>query len=279
VLLALTCGITRRIVLTNIRKIIGLNRIRFLGSGGAPISPELLRWFMALGLDVGEAYGMTESTAVIAFTPPGGARIGTVGPPVPWTEVRLSERGEILARGEHVFMGYLNLPERTAETVIDGWLHTGDVGTFDEAGHLRIVDRIKDIIITAGGKNITPSEIENEIKASPYITDAVVIGDRREYLTCLVMIDYDNVVQFAQEQDIPFTDFRSLCLAQEVQDLIQSEINRVNNQFARVEQVKKFRLIEVRLAAEDEELTPTMKLKRKLVNEKYRELIEGMYRH
>jgi long-chain acyl-CoA synthetase len=126
---------------------------------------------------------------------------------------------------------------------------------------------------------MTPSEIENEIKASPYITDAVVIGDRREYLTCLVMIDYDNVVQFAQEQDIPFTDFRSLCLAQEVQDLIQSEINRVNNQFARVEQVKKFRLIEVRLAAEDEELTPTMKLKRKLVNEKYRELIEGMYRH
>jgi long-chain acyl-CoA synthetase len=277
--LALACGLARRIVLTNIRKIIGLNRIRFLGSGGAPISPELLRWFMALGLDVGEAYGMTESTAVIAFTPPGGARIGTVGPPVPWTEIRLSDRGEILARGEHVFMGYLILPERTAETIIDGWLHTGDVGAFDEAGHLRIVDRIKDIIITAGGKNITPSEIENEIKASPYVTDAVVIGDRREYLTCLVMIDYDNVVQFAQEKDIPFTDFRSLCVAQEVQDLVQWEINRVNNQFARVEQVKKFRLIEVKLTAEDEELTPTMKLKRKLVNEKYRELIEEMYRH
>jgi long-chain acyl-CoA synthetase len=278
-LLALACRIARRLVLTNIRKVIGLNRTRFIGSGGAPISPELLRWFMALGLDVGEGYGMTESTAVIAFTPPRGARIGTVGPPVPWSEVRLSEQGEIHARGEHVFMGYLNQPEKTAETVIDGWLHTGDVGAFDEAGYLRIIDRIKDIIITAGGKNITPSEIENEIKSSPYITDAVVIGDRREYLTCLVMIDYDNVVQFAQESDIPFTDFCSLCRAREVQDLIQLAINGVNQQFARVEQVKKFRLIEVKLTAEDEELTPTMKLKRKLVNEKYQELIEEMYRH
>ena len=278
-MLAMACGIARRVVLTNIRKVIGLNRVRFIGSGGAPISPELLRWFMALGLDVGEGYGMTESTAVIAFTPPRSARIGTVGPPVPWSEVKLSEQGEILARGEHVFMGYLNQPEKTAETIIDGWLHTGDVGAFDEAGYLRIIDRIKDIIITAGGKNITPSEIENEIKSSPYITDAVVIGDRREYLTCLVMIDYDNVVQFAQEQDIPFTDFCSLCRAREVQDLIQLAINRVNQQFARVEQLKKFRLIEVQLTAEDEELTPTMKLKRKLVNEKYQELIEEMYRH
>lgn len=277
VLLALAYGLARLLVLTNVRKVLGLNRVRMLGTGGAPISPELLRWFMALGLDVGEGYGMTESSAVIAFTPPASARPGTVGPPVPWNQVRLSEQGEILARGENIFTGYLNMPDKTAETIVHGWLHTGDVGVFDQAGYLRIIDRIKDIIITAGGKNITPSEIENELKFSSYITDAVVIGDQREYLSCLVMIDHDNVVQFAQERDIPFTDFRSLCRTREVQDLIQLEINRVNKQLARVEQVKKFRLIEVQLTAEDEELTPTMKLKRKLVNEKYQDLIQEMY--
>jgi len=159
----------------------------------------------------------------------------------------------------------------------DGWLHTGDVGTVDEDGFFRITDRMKDIIITAGGKNITPSEIENELKFSPYITDAVVIGDRRAFLTALVMIDHENVERFAQELNVPFTNFQSLCRTREVQELIQGEVDRVNTRFARVEQVKKFRLIEHKLTAEDEELTPTMKLKRKLVNEKYRDLIESMY--
>jgi len=175
-------------------------------------------------------------------------------------------------------MGYLNQPEKTAEVLdADGWLHTGDVGTVDEDGFFRITDRMKDIIITAGGKNITPSEIENELKFSPYITDAVVIGDRRAFLTALVMIDHENVERFAQELNVPFTNFQSLCRTREVQELIQGEVDRVNTRFARVEQVKKFRLIEHKLTAEDEELTPTMKLKRKLVNEKYRDLIESMY--
>ena len=186
-------------------------------------------------------------------------------------------KGEILVRGANVFMGYLNQPEKTAETLKDGWLHTGDVGRVDEEGYFYITDRMKDIIITAGGKNITPSEFENQLKFSPYITDAVVIGDKRPYLTALVMIDHENVEKFAQDNAIPFSNYASLCRRPEVQALIQEEVDRVNKQFARVEQVKKFRLIEQKLTAEDEELTPTMKLKRKLVNEKYKALIEAMY--
>jgi long-chain acyl-CoA synthetase len=184
----------------------------------------------------------------------------------------------LLIRGDNVFMGYLNLPEKTAEALRDGWLYTGDVGNVDEDGYFKIIDRMKDIIITAGGKNITPSEIENQIKFSPYVTDAVVIGDKRPFLTALIMIDQENVEKFAQDHDIPFSNYASLCHAPEVQELIQGELDKVNKEFARVEQVKKFRLIEVRLDAEDEELTPTMKLKRKFVNQKYADVIEGMYR-
>jgi len=175
-------------------------------------------------------------------------------------------------------MGYLNQPQKTAETIDrDGWLHTGDVGLIDNEGYVRITDRMKDIIITAGGKNITPSEIENQLKFSPYISDAVVIGDRRPYLTCLVMIDHENVEKFAQDGGVPFTNYASLCRTREVRDLIWSEIEKVNAQFARVETIKKFHLIEQQLTPEDDELTPTMKLKRKFVNEKYTREIEALY--
>src|SRR5213078_2660396 len=203
---------------------------------------------------------------------------GTVGITAPNTECAISPEGEILLRGPHVFMGYLNQPEKTAETLRDGWLHTGDVGIKDNEGYVRITDRMKDIIITAGGKNITPSEIENQLKFSPYISDAVVIGDRRPYLTCLVMIDHENVEKFAQDRSVPFTNYASLCRTREVRDLIWSEIEKVNAQFARVETIKKFYLIEQQLTPEDDELTPTMKLKRKFVNEKYRGEIDAMYR-
>ncbi|MCL4699669.1 MAG: AMP-binding protein, partial [Burkholderiaceae bacterium] len=172
-----------------------------------------------------------------------------------------------------------NQPEKTAEAIdADGWLHTGDVGAIDEDGCLRITDRMKDIIITAGGKNVTPSEWENELKFSPYVTDAVVIGDKRAYLTALVMIDQENVEKYAQDNDVPFSNYTSLTRAPEVRALIQGEIDKVNTKFARVEQIKKFHLLETQLTAEDEELTPTMKLKRKLVQQKYAPQIEAMYR-
>jgi long-chain acyl-CoA synthetase len=266
------------LVLRNIRRMIGIDRCRWLFTGAAPIAPELIRWYLALGMRMYEVYGQTENAGLATVMPMHAIKLGTVGKPVPYGEVSLSGDGEILIRGEFVFMGYLNQPERTAETVDrDGWLHTGDVGLIDNEGYVRITDRMKDIIITAGGKNITPSEIENQLKFSPYISDAVVIGDRRPYLTCLVMIDHENVEKFAQDRGVPFTNYASLCRTREVRDLIWSEIEKVNAHFARVETIKKFHLIEQQLTPEDDELTPTMKLKRKFVNEKYTREIEALY--
>jgi long-chain acyl-CoA synthetase len=207
-------------------------------------------------------------------------KLGSIGTACPYNEVMVDPNTqELLIRGPNVFMGYLNQPEKTAETVdAQGWLHTGDVGSVDADGYFRITDRMKDIIITAGGKNITPSEWENELKFSPYVTDAVVIGDRRAYLTVIIMIDLENVEKFAQDQDVPFSNYASLTRAAEVQALIQAEIEKVNRKFARVEQIKYFRLLDTQLTAEDDELTPTMKLKRKFVEQKYKNMIEEMYR-
>jgi long-chain acyl-CoA synthetase len=265
------------LVLDNVKRSIGLHRARGAATGAAPIAPDLIRWYLALGINMIEVYGQTENTGLATAMPPDRMKLGTVGVARPGTEVRLSPDGEILLKGPHVFMGYYGKPEKTAETIVDGWLHTGDVGTMDPDGFVRITDRMKDIIITAGGKNVTPSEIENQLKFSPYISDAVVIGDRRKYLSCLVMIDHETVAQFAQEKNVPFSNFASLCRAPEVQELIRGEIERVNRQLARVETVKTFRLIEQLLTPEDEELTPTMKLKRAYVNVKYKDLIDGMY--
>ena len=268
-----------RLVLRNIRTMMGIDRCRWLFTGAAPIAPDLIRWYLALGINMYEVYGQTENAGIATAMPLDAIKLSTVGKAVPYGEVTISPQGEILIRGDFVFMGYLNQPERTAETVDrDGWLHTGDVGLIDNEGYVRITDRMKDIIITAGGKNITPSEIENQLKFSPYISDAVVVGDRRPYLTCLVMIDQENVEKFAQDTAVPFTNYASLCRTREVRDLIWSEIEKVNANFARVETIKRFHLIERQLTAEDDELTPTMKLKRKFVNEKYRAEIEAMYR-
>jgi long-chain acyl-CoA synthetase len=211
------------LVLDNVKRSIGLHRARGVATGAAPIAPDLIRWYLALGLDMYEVYGQTENTGLATAMPPDRIKLGTVGVARPETEVRVSPQGEILLKGPHVFMGYYGKPDKTAETIVDGWLHTGDVGTIDADGFVRITDRMKDIIITAGGKNVTPSEIENQLKFSPYISDAV------------------------------------------------------NRELARVETIKAFRLIEQLLTAEDEELTPTMKLKRTFVNVKYKSLIDGMY--
>ena len=268
--------IADKLVLHNIKIYLGLGRTRILGTGAAPISPDLISWYLALGLEMREIYGQTENTGISTVMPK-RKKLGTVGTALPGTEIKLSPQNEILVRGPHVFLGYLNNDAKTTETVVDGWLHTGDVGEIDDDGYVRITDRMKDIIVTAGGKNITPSEIENQLKFSPFIADAVVIGDKRKYLSCLIMIDHDNVVKYAQDHAVPFTNYASLCAAKEVQGLIQSEIDKVNKNFARVETIKRFALIDQLLTAEDDELTPTMKLKRKFVNEKYRTLIDAMY--
>ncbi|WP_382154453.1 AMP-dependent synthetase/ligase [Hydrogenophaga sp. ANAO-22] len=278
--LRLQFRLARVLVLDNVRKLIGIHRARFLVTGAAPISPDLVRWYLALGVPMLEVWGMTETCGASTGIPADRIKPGSIGPAATYNEVKLDpQTGEILVRGPNVFMGYLNLPEKTAETIdADGWLHTGDVGQVDEEGFFRITDRMKDIIITAGGKNITPSELENELKFSPYVTDAVVIGDKRPYLTVIIMIDQENVEKYAQDNDVPFSNYASLTRAPEVQSLIQAEIDRVNKKFARVEQIKKFFLLDTQLSAEDEELTPTMKLKRKLVQQKYAEQIDAMYR-
>ena len=272
--------LARWLALDNVRKLIGIHRARFLVTGAAPISPELVKWYLSLGVPMLEVWGMTETCGAATGVPADRMLPGSIGPAAGFNQVRLDPAtGEIQVRGANVFKGYLNQPGKTAETfAADGWLRTGDVGTVDESGFFRITDRMKDIIITAGGKNITPSELENELKFSPYVTDAVVVGDARPYLTVIVMIDQENVEKYAQDHDVPFSNYASLTRAPEVQALIQGVIDEVNRKFARVEQIKKFFLLDTQLSAEDEELTPTMKLKRKLVQAKYAPQIEAMYR-
>ena len=266
-----------KLVFKNIRQMLGINDSRWLSTAAAPIAPDLIDWYWALGKPMYEVYGQTECTALATANTADAFRIGSVGKAISRVDVKISDEGEILIRSPGVIQGYWNQPEKTAETIRDGWLHTGDVGRIDDDGYVYILDRLKDIIITAGGKNITPSEIENQMKFSPYISDAVVVGDKRPYLTCLVMIDHENVTKFAQDNDVPFTNYTSLCHTEPVKDLIWQEIERVNSKFARVESIKEFRLIDQLLDPEDEELTPTMKLKRKVVNVKYSDLIDSMY--
>ena len=266
-----------QLVLKNIKKLLGLNKCRYALSGAAPISPELINWYLSLGIDMREGWGMTETAGVGTAFYTREIKTGFVGRAVNQSEVKIAEDGEILFKGPGVFCGYLNKPEQTNEALVNGWLHTGDVGQLDNYGNMKITDRKKDIIITAGGKNISPSEIENELKFSPFISDAVIIGDKRKFLSCLIMIDEENVIKFAQDNDVPFSNFESLCLRKEIVDLIDNEIAKVNKNFANVEQVKKFSLIDIQLTAEDDELTPTMKLKRKFINEKYNSIIESMY--
>lgn len=265
------------LVFRNIKRALGLDKCRWLSTAAAPIAPELIRWYWALGIPMYELYGQTECTGIATCNVESRRRLGSVGPAAEGIDVTLSAENEILIRSPGVIKGYWKRPEQTADTIRQEWLYTGDIGRIDDDGFVYVVDRMKDIIITAGGKNITPSEIENHLKFSPYITDAVVIGDRRPYLTCMIMIDHDNVTQYAQEQDVPFTNYESLCHTDEVLDLIAGEVERVNQRFAQVETIKKFRLIDQLLDAEDEELTPTQKLKRSVISRKYASVIDEMY--
>jgi long-chain acyl-CoA synthetase len=258
---------------------VGLRKVRYAASGAAPIAPEVLRFFMGLGLPMHEVYGMTENTAVATANRPGRVKVGTVGEPHAGVELRIDEStGEILTRHAGTFAGYWHDPEATARVIDpDGWLHTGDVGEWVDGTHLRITDRMKDIIITAGGKNIAPSEIENALKASPYIKEAVVIGDRRKFLTALIGIEPDTVGHWAQVHRLPYSTYGDLSAKPEVVALVQGVVDEVNERFATIEQVRSFRLLPKLLDHEDGELTATQKVKRKAVADAFAELVESMY--
>ena len=262
----------------SVRKKLGLLRVREALSGAAPISPQVLEYFWALGVPVREGYGQTENTAQATITPIDDVRIGKVGRAVPGSEIAISAEGEILTRGPGVFLGYHNDPTATAATVdADGWLHTGDVGELDPDGFLTITDRMKDIIITAGGKNVSPSEIENKLKVSPYIREAIVIGDRRKYLTALIGIEGDTVGNWASRRNLMFTTYADLASKPEVVELLHEAVTDANADLAQVETIKAFRLLPKELDQEDGEVTATQKVKRKAITEEFGTLIESMY--
>ena len=258
---------------------IGLRRCWHAGSGAAPIAPEVLEFFTGIGVPVYELYGMTENAAVATGNFPGRMILGTVGEPYPDIGFRLDEEtGEIQTKHPGVFAGYWNRPEQTAETfTADGWLMTGDVGEWVDGTHVRIIDRIKHIIITAGGKNISPSEIENSLKTSPYVKEAMVIGDRRKFLSALIGIELDTVGDWALRRNIPYTTYRDLSEKPEVLELIQGVVNETNEKFARVESIREFRMIPKELDHEDGELTATQKIKRSAMEDAFGHLIEEIY--
>jgi long-chain acyl-CoA synthetase len=271
-------GAADRLVLAPLRRRLGLHRIRLAYSAGAPIAPELLEYFWTIGVPVREIYGQTEDAGPTTVMHGDDIRLGTVGKPLPGVEVRIAPDGEILVRGPNVFAGYFRDPAATAAALADGWLHSGDVGELDADGFLRITDRKKDLFITAGGKNIAPQYIENKLKASPYIADAVVIGDGRRYCTALIVIDEENVTTWAQDRRVPFTTYADLAARPEVYDLIKAEVAAVNRTLSPPEQVKRFAILPRRLHAEDGDVTPTLKVKRKVVMEKYADVIAALYR-
>ncbi len=263
----------------SLRRKLGLSRVRGALSGAAPVSPQVLEYFWAMGIPIREVYGQTENTAQGTIIPADDVRIGMVGKAMTGAEVILADDGEILTRGPGTFLGYFRNPEATAETVdADGWLHTGDVGEFDDDGFLRITDRKKDIIITAGGKNISPSEIENRLKTSPYVREAVVIGDQRKYLTALIGIELDTVGDWATRRRIAFTTYGDLSAKPEVKELVSEWVEKVNTEMAQVETIKGFELLPKELDQEDGEVTATQKVKRRAIETEFSELIEGMYR-
>ncbi len=265
------------LVLRALQNFVGLRRARLTFTAAAAVSPEVLRFFHALGIPVREGYGMTECTGFSFVQREGEVRLGTVGRAVPDLEFRLAPDGELLKRGDTVFAGYYRDPEATAATIRDGWLHSGDVAEQDPDGQLRIVDRKKAIFVTAGGKNVSPSLVENALKVSPYVKEAVVVGDGERFLAALVQIDFENVGQWATERRLPYTNFKSLSRLPEIRDLVAAEIDRANEGLAPVEQVRAFRLLDKELDHDDNEVTATMKVRRKTIYEKFAPLIAELY--
>ncbi|HSN89907.1 MAG TPA: AMP-binding protein [Anaeromyxobacteraceae bacterium] len=265
------------LVIRALQNFVGLRRTRLAFTAAAAVSPEVLRFFHAIGIPVREGYGMTECTGFSFVQREGKIRLGTVGHPIPGIEFRLAPDGELLKRGETIFLGYHRDPEATAETIRDGWLHTGDVAELDPDGQLRIVDRKKAIFVTAGGKNVSPSLVENALKVSPYVKEAVVVGDGEKFLGALIQIDFETVGQWATERRIPYTNFRSLARHPEVRALVEGEVERANEGLSPVEQVRAFRLLDKELDHDDDEVTATMKVRRKTIHQKFGPLIREIY--
>lgn len=262
-----------------LRDRLGLRKVRYAVSGAAPVSPEVLKFFMGIGVPMHEAYGQTENTAVCSSNPPGRIKLGTVGVPYDGIDVRLDpETGEIQTRHAGNFAGYWNRSDASAEAMTDdGFLRTGDVGEWIDGTHLKITDRLKDIIITAGGKNVSPSEIENELKTSPYVKEAIVVGDGRSYLAALIGIELDTVGEWAQRRKLAYTTYRDLSEKPEVLQLVQDVVDAANEKFSRVEGIKTFRMLPKELDHEDGELTATQKVKRAAIAQQYGDVIESMY--
>jgi long-chain acyl-CoA synthetase len=266
-----------RLVFRKLRARTG-GRLRFFVSGGAPLAPAINEFFYAAGLTVLEGYGLTETSPVLAVNTFDRFRIGSVGPPLPHTEIRIAEDGEIMARGPQVMIGYYNNPEATREVLsTDGWLATGDIGHLDEDGFLFITDRKKDVIVTAGGKNIAPQPIENTIRTNKYVSQVVVIGDQRPYLSCLIVPDFETLADFAAQQGLGGLTPADLILEPQVRDLFEAQIARVNSKLPGFNQVKTFALLEREFTIEEGELTPTLKVKRWAIARKYGDVIDGLY--
>ncbi len=262
-------------IFARVRELFG-GELRQAVSGAAPIAPEILEFFYAAGVPVLEGWGMTETTAVGTVGTLDHFKFGTVGRPMPGVELRTEDDGEILMRGPNVFREYWKNPEATRETLLDGWVHTGDLGEIDDEGYLKITGRKKDIIITAGGKNLTPSNLENDLKQSRFISQAVMHGDRKPYPVALITLDEEEIGPWAKQQGLP-DDISELANNSQVREMVQRELDRANANYAQVEQVKRFTILDHDLSVESGELTPTLKVKRNVINDNYQELFESMY--
>jgi long-chain acyl-CoA synthetase len=270
-------SLARRLVYSKVRAALGLGRAKFLISGAAPIAREVLEFFFSLDMPIQEVYGQSEDCGPTSFNAPGEIRVGSVGKPIPGVQVRIAEDGEICVKGGNVFMGYLKQKAATDEVLVDDWLQSGDVGKLDEDGFLFITDRKKDLLITAGGKNVGPQNIENLLKTIPIISQACVIGDKRKYLTALLTLDAPAAEAWASQSGVAFKDLANLAASSKLRAVIEREIEGKNRELARYEQIKKFSVLPQDFSIDTGELTPTLKMKRKVVNEKYKDVIESMY--
>jgi long-chain acyl-CoA synthetase len=262
-----------KLLLSKLKPALGLGRARICVSGAAPISRDVIEFFASLDIVIHEVYGQSEDTGPTSFNMPGATRFGTVGPALPGVEVKIAADGEILVKGPNVFLGYFKEPEATREALVDGWLHSGDLGELDQDGFLTITGRKKEIIITAGGKNISPKNIEAAIKDSPLVSEVVVIGDRRKFLSALITLDDAAAKAFLGDR----ASVGALHEHADISAAIQQQIDQVNEKLARVEQVKKFTILPRQFGIDTGELTPTLKVKRKAVNQNFSREIEAMY--